>query len=81
MTFRSQSSVLLLALTIWVAMQSAVLAHGVHAPMTPADGTTYSPEPGAGWWDVVYGSIQHNMTAMLEAAATGGEFGPYLSIV
>ncbi|MEM7777467.1 MAG: hypothetical protein AAF732_17860 [Pseudomonadota bacterium] len=57
------------------------LAHGVHGAVPPPEGSAYSPPLDAGWWEAIYGRIEHSIGAMLELARDGDGFGPMLSIM
>jgi len=77
---RNLAVILLAAVTIVVTSAPDVIAHGVHAPMKPADGATFVPPQDATWWDVVYGRIGHEMGALLKMARDGG-VGPWVAVL
>ncbi|MEM9028150.1 MAG: hypothetical protein AAGC70_07255 [Pseudomonadota bacterium] len=56
-------------------------AHGVHGAVPPPEGSAYSPPPDAGWWEAIYGRIEHSIGAMLKLARDGDGFGPMVSIM
>ncbi|MEL6372794.1 MAG: hypothetical protein AAFR04_02375 [Pseudomonadota bacterium] len=57
-------------------------AHGSHAvPPPAADPAVYTPPVGAGWWEALYGRLDHAMTTILKAANKGDSVGPFLMIL
>ena len=81
MTPRSIAVMLFAATVVLLLCTPEGLAHGTHGPVSVTDGTAYTPPPGAGWWETIYGHIVHNMGSMLRLARNGDELGPFVTIM